>query len=432
MVRRMKVVRVVQRGEVFGDVFAPPSKSYTHRAVFVASLAEGTSVINSPLISRDTRATIGAVMSFGASVEQQESSLLVEGLRRPRVPENVIDAMNSGTTLRIATAVASLADGGYTVLTGDESLRRRPMGPLLEALNQLGVEAWSTRGNGCAPVVVKGKGNIAGTCSIRGDVSSQFVSGLVVAGSASEGGLEVRMTGDVVSRPYIEATCEVVRRFGGRVSFEGNEVKVEGGGLEPKEFTVPGDFGLASFLMAVPVLMGGSLRVWNLDRSLPQADAAILDVLSRMGARFREGRDHVELYGSELRGVEVDLRDAPDLLPVVAVLACFAEGETVVRGVRHARYKESDRITVLARELRKAGVDVEELSDGLVIRGSTLREAVLDPEGDHRLFMAFSILSLASQGKIATLGLESVDVSYPEFLRDLTSMGCEVEVRDAG
>jgi 3-phosphoshikimate 1-carboxyvinyltransferase len=240
------------------------------------------------------------------------------------------------------------------------------------------------------------------------------------------------MTGDVVSRPYIEATCEVVRRFGGRVSFEGNEVKVEGGGLEPKEFTVPGDFGLASFLMAVPVLMGGSLRVWNLDRSLPQADAAILDVLSRMGARFREGRDHVELYGSELRGVEVDLRDAPDLLPVVAVLACFAEGETVVRGVRHARYKESDRISVLARELRKAGVDVEELSDGLVIRGSTLREAVLDPEGDHRLFMAFSILSLASQGKIATLGLESVDVSYPEFLRDLTSMGCEVEVRDAG
>ncbi len=428
----MRVVRVVQRGEVFGDVVAPPSKSYTHRALFVASLAEGTSLVRSPLISRDTRASIGAVRSFGASIEERESSLLVEGVRRPRVPDDVIDAMNSGTTLRVATAVASLARGGDTVLTGDESLRRRPMGPLLEALNQLGVEAWSTRGNGCAPVVVRGKGDLSGTCSIRGDVSSQFVSGLVVAGSASEGGLEVRLTGEVVSRPYIEATCEVVRRFGGRASFEGDEVRVEGVGLESGEFTVPGDFGLAAFLMAVPVLMGGSLRVWSLDRSLPQADATVLDVLREMGARFKVGRDHVELYGSELRGVRADLRDAPDLLPVVAVLACFAEGETVIKGVGHARYKESDRISVLARELSKAGVNVEELGDGLVIRGSRLREAVLDPENDHRLFMAFAVLSLASQGRIATLGLESVDVSYPEFLRDLSSIGCGVEVRDAG
>ncbi len=428
----MKVVRVLQRGEVFGDVYAPPSKSYTHRAVFVASLAEGTSVVGSPLISRDTSATIGAVRRFGASVEQRESSLLVEGVGRPKVPDDVIDAMNSGTTLRIATAVASLASGGYTVLTGDESLRRRPMGPLLEALNQLGVEAWSTRGNGCAPVVVKGKGNLTGSCSIRGDVSSQFVSGLVIAGSASEGGLEVRLTGEVVSRPYIEATCEVVRRFGGRASFEGSEVRVEGGGLEPREFRVPGDFGLASFLMAVPVLMGGSLRVWNLDRSLPQADAMILEVLGEMGARFKAGRDHVEVYGSELRGVRVNLRDAPDLLPVIAVLACFAEGETVITGVGHARYKESDRISVLARELSRAGASVEELEDGLVVRGSALREAVLDPEGDHRLFMAFAVLSLASQGRIATLGLESLDVSYPNFLLDLSSIGCEVEVLDAG
>ncbi len=428
----MKVVRVLQKGEIFGDVRAPPSKSYTHRAVFVASLAEGTSVVRSPLISRDTSATIGAVRRFGASVEQRESSLLVEGVGRPKVPDDVIDAMNSGTTLRIATAVASLAAGGYTVLTGDESLRRRPMGPLLEALNQLGVEAWSTRGNGCAPVVVRGKGDLTGSCSIRGDVSSQFVSGLVIAGSASEGGLEVRLTGEVVSRPYIEATCEVVRRFGGSASFEGSEVRVEGKGLEPGEFQVPGDFGLASFLMAVPVLMGGSLRVWNLDGSLPQADAMILDVLREMGARFRVGRDHVELYGSELKGVRVNLKDAPDLLPVIAVLACFAEGETVITGVGHARYKESDRISVLARELSKAGASVEELEDGLVVRGSALREAVLNPEGDHRLFMAFALLSLASQGRIATLGLESLDVSYPNFLLDLSSIGCEVEVRDAG
>ncbi|MEM2492292.1 MAG: 3-phosphoshikimate 1-carboxyvinyltransferase [Nitrososphaerota archaeon] len=432
MVGRMKLVRVRQREEVFGDVTAPPSKSYTHRAVFVASLSDGTSTVRSPLISRDTVATINAVRAFGAQVDQREGLLVVEGMERPQVPEDVIDAMNSGTTLRIATAVASLVEGGYTVLTGDGSLRRRPMGPLLEALGQLGVEAWSTRNNGCAPVVVKGEGGLRGKCAMRGDVSSQFVSGLIVAGSASDGALEVSLTGEVVSRPYIEATCEVVRRFGGRVSLEGSRVLVEGGGLRAREFVVPGDYGLAAFLMAVPLLMGGSVRVWNLDRSLPQADAAILEVLREMGARFREGENYVEVFGSDLHGVHVDLRDAPDLLPVVAVLACFAEGETVVSGVGHARYKETDRIAVLARELSKAGATVEEKRDGLVVRGAELREAVLDPEGDHRLFMAFALLSLASQGKVATLGVESVDVSYPNFLRDLSAVGCEVEVRDAG
>ncbi|MEM2043108.1 MAG: 3-phosphoshikimate 1-carboxyvinyltransferase, partial [Nitrososphaerota archaeon] len=164
----MKLVRVRQREEVFGDVTAPPSKSYTHRAVFVASLSDGTSTVRSPLISRDTVATINAVRAFGAQVDQREGLLVVEGMERPQVPEDVIDAMNSGTTLRIATAVASLVEGGYTVLTGDGSLRRRPMGPLLEALGQLGVEAWSTRNNGCAPVVVKGEGGLRGKCAMRG------------------------------------------------------------------------------------------------------------------------------------------------------------------------------------------------------------------------------------------------------------------------
>ncbi|MCS7127652.1 MAG: 3-phosphoshikimate 1-carboxyvinyltransferase, partial [Thaumarchaeota archaeon] len=168
-----------------------------------------------------------------------------------------------------------------------------------------------------------------------------------------------------------------------------------GHGMKRGRFTVPGDYGLAAFVMVVPVLLGGSVRVTGLDPSLPQADAAIVDILEKMGAHVRHGEGYVETYGSTIEGIEVDLRDAPDLLPVVALLGLFAEGRTVIRGVKHARYKESDRVAVLARELEKAGATVSEFEDGLSVAGGTVNDAVLDPRDDHRLFMAFAVLSAA-------------------------------------
>ncbi|MEN3047773.1 MAG: 3-phosphoshikimate 1-carboxyvinyltransferase [Candidatus Caldarchaeales archaeon] len=421
----MGAVALRPKRSIGGEVRAPPSKSYTHRAVFLASLAEGESVVYNPLISRDTRATIEAVRTFGADVELLGDAVVIEG-GWPRVPQDVIDAMNSGTTLRIATAVAALVHGGYSVLTGDESLRKRPMQPLLDALNQLGVEAWSTRGNGRAPVVVKGKGTLGGRCSLRGDVSSQFVSALAIAGSACEEVTEVDVVGELVSRPYVAATLETIRAFGGGAEFDGERLVAGGRTIRRSRFTVPGDYGLAAFVLVLPVLLGGYVRVTGLDPALPQADSAIVEILEAMGASVRRGEDYVETMGSTLEGIEVDLRDSPDLLPVVAVLGFFADGRTVVRGVRHARFKESDRVSVLAAELARAGAVVQEFEDGLSVSPGTVNDVVLDPREDHRLFMAFAVLSAATHGRVKTLGVGSVDVSYPDFLKDVSGIGLEV------
>ncbi|GBC71997.1 3-phosphoshikimate 1-carboxyvinyltransferase [Candidatus Calditenuaceae archaeon HR02] len=418
----------IRAEKVSGEVRAPPSKSYTHRSIAAALLAPGESRIYNPLYSRDTEATINAARLFGARLQSKKDEVKVEGVEVPKTPENVIDAMNSGTTLRIMTCIAGLTEGGYTVLTGDESLRKRPMQPLLEALAQLGVRAWSTKLDGTAPIIVEG-GRMGGECGIRGDISSQFVSGLLIAGAAADKPLTINIQGSLVSRPYIDATITVLRLFGATVKREGySRFYTEPTGYRPAEFTVPGDYGLAGFIMAAPLMAGGRIRVAGLDPKLPQADYRLVEVLRDMGARVIEGDGFVEVSEASLAGVDVDLRDSPDLLPIVSVLAAVAEGETRIKGVTHARFKESDRIHALAVELAKASIHVEETSDGLTIRPGKLVKARLDPRGDHRLFMAFALLSLATGGLIEVLGPESASVSYPNFMDDLKLLGCEVEI----
>ncbi|MEM1967435.1 MAG: 3-phosphoshikimate 1-carboxyvinyltransferase [Nitrososphaerota archaeon] len=412
-----------------GEVRAPPSKSYTHRAVSVALLAPGASTINNPLYSRDTEATINAAKLFGAQLEAREQAITMHGLSKPQTPENVVDAMNSGTTLRIMTCVAGLVKKGYTVLTGDESLRKRPMQPLLDALGQLKIKAWSSKLNGTAPVIVEA-GEMGGECVIRGDISSQFITGLLIAGSCTAEGVKVRVQGRLVSKPYIDATINVMKAFGASVEREGYSLFYSNpSGYHSTIFTVPGDYGLAGFMMAAPLVAGGRVKISGLDPSLPQADYRVVEIIRAMGADVREDEGCVEVSEAGLRGVDVELSDSPDLLPVVAVLASVAEGETRIRGVGHARYKESDRISALASELFKAGIRVQELHDGLVVGGGRLRPARLDPRGDHRLFMAFALLSLASGGGLEVLDPECASVSYPQFLDDLKKLGCEVEAR---
>lgn len=419
------IVRV-RASKVEGEVKAPPSKSYTHRAVSIALLAPGESEVNNPLYSRDTEATIKAAKLFGAALNIQSNSIKVQGLEQPKTPENVIDAMNSGTTLRIMTCIAGLTRRGFTVLTGDESLRRRPMQPLLDALNQLGIRAWSTRLNGTAPVIVEG-GEMGGKCGIRGDVSSQFISGLLIAGCAAKESFSVEVEGELVSKPYVDATISVLRLFGGEVENKNYSLfSTQPTGYKPARFTVPGDYGLAGFIMAAPLVAGGKARITGLNPSLPQADYKVVEALRAMGADVREGDEFIEVEESSLRGVDISLRDSPDLLPILAVLAALAEGETRIREVGHARFKESDRIRALATELSKTSIRVREMPDGLVVEGGRPKAARLDPQGDHRLFMAFTLLSLATHGSIEVLDPESAAVSYPNFLEDLEALGCEV------
>lgn len=427
----MALVRIRCR-EAKGKIRAPPSKSYTHRGIIIASLAEGMSTIYNPLLSMDTAASIEGVKLMGAKAVLEDKKLIIEGVEQPETPADVIDAKNSGTTLRILTAVAGLVKSGYTVLTGDESLRRRPMQPLLDALQQLGVEAWSARLNGCAPVIVRGGGYKLRECTISGEISSQYISGLMIAGAKTSGGVLINITGRIVSLPYIYATMKTQEVFGAKSTISNNQIITEGSGYRSAEFKVPGDYGLAAFILAIPFIAAGEVTVEGLTPDLPQPDISIISIIKEMGGDVEQRGDEVAARHSTLDGLTVSLRDAPDLLPVISVLAAVADGETVITDVRHARFKESDRISVITSELKKAGIHVEEMPDGVRIRPGEIKPATLDPHGDHRLFMAFSLLSIYSGGRILVKDPECVAISYPQFLKDLTSIGCEVEIVNDG
>lgn len=412
---------------------APPSKSYTHRAIFAGTIARGESIIRNCLICKDTIATVKACKSFGADIVPKEQTFSVYGRGELITPTDVIDVGNSGTTLRLATGLSCHVRDGYVVLTGDESIRARPMKPLLDALKSLGIECWSARNNGSAPVIVKGSTLKGGDISIDGRVSSQFISSLLFTASKSSNPIRIRVEEGAVSKPYIDSTIRVMKDFGLRIerdqysSFEVYGLEY----LRPSKFVVPGDFGLSAFLLAGAALTEGKVTVNGLDFSMPQADRAIVDVLEEMGVRVvvdeSNGRVTAEGQGRPLAG-NFQLGDSPDLLPVVALLASKAEGVTEIRGVAHARFKESDRIMILARELKKLGIKVKELDDGLIIEGNNeVRGGSLDPDGDHRLFMAFCVLGLVCEEGCRVEGVESMYVSYPNFLSDLEKLGGKVE-----
>jgi len=427
--------RVLSAGLLSGSVSVPPSKSYTHRAVLMASLAVSDkrgkgSRIRNPLLSRDTNATVDACAAMGAEMERQEGVLTIKGTR-PKVPDDVVNVENSGTTLRFMTSAFSLAPEGYVVLTGDSSIRRRPMQPLLDALGQLGVKAWSSRGNGCAPVVVNAGGMRGGKASIRGDVSSQFISSLLISTPMAETDTTLRVA-DAVSRPYIEMTLRLAEHFGVKVRKEGySEFEVASGQeYRASEFSVPADFSSASFIVAAVAMIGGKVRIENLDASLPQGDARITEIVRLMGARVAEERGALLISsdGERLHGGTFDLGDTPDLLPVVAALALRCDSPVEIVGTAHARFKETDRIAIVAKELSKLGVTIKERSDGLKIlpRKGRLEAAPLDAHDDHRMFMAFSLASMLIPGGAPIVGAESLDVSYPTFLEDIKKLGAKV------
>lgn len=415
---------------VGGTATAPPSKSYTHRAILAAGFVDGTTRIDHPLVSADTRATARTVAAFGGTVEEHGDTFEIAGFGRPEVPDDVIDCANSGTTMRLTTATAALADG-LTVLTGDESLRARPQGPLLDAIESLGGRAESTRANGKAPLVVGGPIE-GGTVSIPGDVSSQFVSALLLAGAWTKTGIEIDIETPLKSAPYVEITREVLSSFG-----IGTERTTEGfavAGDQPFDadgrYRVPGDFSSSSYLLAAGALAADeSLEIEGIYPSA-QGDSAIVEHLERMGADISWERETgtITVASSPLSGVEIDVGDTPDLLPTLAVSGAVADGDTRLVNAEHVRYKETDRVSAMADELEKLGASVTERPDSLTIHGdgSTLRGARVDGRNDHRIVMALSVAGLVAEGTTTVVGAEHVDVSFPEFFDVLADLGVGV------
>ncbi|MFC6904551.1 3-phosphoshikimate 1-carboxyvinyltransferase [Halalkalicoccus tibetensis] len=426
-----------------GSARAPPSKSYTHRAILAAGYADGA-LVREPLDSADPHATARAVEAFGGDVSESDDGLAVEGFAgRPDVPDDVIDCANSGTTMRLVTGTAALADG-LTVLTGDDSLRSRPQGPLLDAIGGLGGRAESTRHNGQAPLVIGGP-IPGGEVSIPGDVSSQYITALLMAGAVAEEGIEIELETELKSAPYVDITLELLAEFGVEaepVGADGGEVRSAGASgfrvpgnqsYEPEggEYRVPGDFSSISYLLAAGVLAAEEGLTVRGAKPSAQGDTAIVEIVERMGGDVEWDREEgtIEASKSDLSGVEVDVGDTPDLLPTIATLGAVANGETRITDCEHVRYKETDRVSAMADELGKMGASVTEHEDELVIHGdeSELSGATVEGHDDHRIIMALSLAGLVAEGETTVRGAEHVDVSFPDFFDVLYDLGAAIE-----
>lgn len=420
----------VSRSSLNGKVICPSSKSYTHRAIFISSLANGNSQIINPLMSRDTLATINACRAFGVEIKRDDHGLIVSGNGSLKVPDDVINVENSGTTMRFVTAISALLKNGYVIITGDDSIRKRPMGPLLSALKQLGVKCFSAAGNDKAPIIVEGGGISGNHISIDGSISSQFISGILIAGVRAEAGISLNVIGKQVSRSYIETTLNVMAKFGAKVEKSKNFRKydIAYNKYTPSTFTIPGDFSTAALLLSAGTLAGGEVTVTNLDFSLPQGDSKILEILKKIGAviTINKNKGTVKTVGiGDLDGGEFDLSDTPDLLPVVAILSLKSRNPVRIYGVSHTRYKETDRLRIIASEFRKFGVKTKMHPDEItIVSPKKLKNAHIDSHNDHRLFMSFVIASMMTE-KSTVDGLESVDVSYPSFVKDMKKIGAK-------
>ncbi len=418
---------IVGASGIGGTVTAPPSKSYTHRAFIIASLADGDSIIESPLLAGDTLSTLNAMRAFGVEVEENDN-IAIKGSGGALVtPTGEIDCGNSGTTIRLVSSVAAL-DGTVTLM-GDESVQSRPMQPLLRALEQLGVKTSSA--SGTAPVTIEGGGIEGGEVEIRGDVSSQFISSLLIAAPYAENDTKIRITTPLLSRPYVDMTLDIMEKFGVSVEGDYEAFKIRAGQkYTGTNYPVEGDYSSASYFFALAALTGSEITVKNLNQNSKQADRMILKILEEMGASVSVEGFEVTVRGNGLTGIEVDLSDAPDLLPTVAALGCKAHGETVIKNVGHARFKETDRIAAVAKEFKKFGVEIKEYKDGMSIKGAPkLKGGEVKSYKDHRMAMALAVLGACSEGTTVIDDVHCIKISFPGFFESMQNVGLGVRLK---
>ncbi len=430
--------------ELSGEVKAPSSKSYTHRAIILASLAKGRSLVFNPLLSEDTLATLSACNDLGANITNFGDYLEIEGVSGKISPdfepliadvkrEPVINLANSGTSLRLLTSIAALGDK-KVIFTGDESLQTRPMNDLLDALSQLGVKTESTDGK--APITVY-PGFDGGEATISGNISSQFISSILISAPLTENGVNLEVLPEFVSKPYVDMTIDVMNKFSVNLKSQILEDNITKFTVSPQEYTsceyiVEGDYSSSSYLLAACGIFGGELKILNLFKDSKQGDKIILDIIEKMGPTIIREDTYITIKSDgNLKAIpEIDLSDAPDLLITVAVLAALAEGTTKITGIGHTRFKETNRIASTCEELRKCGCNLEEFDDEIIIHGQTFddnRDFTVSSHKDHRLAMAFSLINLKGYNITIEDG-HVFNVSFPNFLDVMSEIGVELDL----
>jgi len=418
----------VEKSKISGQIVCPPNKSYTHRAIFLASLAGNNSKVDNVLLSADTLATIEACKKFGAEIETKGLSIIVKNPIKLGINVSEINTENSGTTIRIASGIASLFSQEIT-LTGDSSLQKRPMKPLLDALSSIGAQCSSTDGK--PPIKIKGR-ILGGDVTIPGNFSSQFVSALLISAPLTNNGINLTIEGNLVSKPYLDATIATMRKFGVTVQ---TLIPYKRYNITPQiykntTFTIPIDFSSLALLLSAAVLNGEEIIIKGSMGDLPQGDEVFIDILEQMGVTVIINDEEIKIKSPEkLKGGKFDLSNSPDILPPLAILSLNTSSPIEIVNVKHARLKETDRIAIISRELVKLGIKVEEKEDGLILESSeNLTSAELNSENDHRLFMAFCIAGMYI-GDCTVTNPESVKVSYPNFVEEMNRLGAKIIVQ---
>ena len=412
----------IKPSSLTGTVSAPPSKSITHRYLIISALAEGVSLLKKPLHSDDTSATVEGLRKLGISISDEGGDWKIKGGTLIS-PDSIIDCNESGTTMRLLIGLCSLLDKPCT-LSGAPSLLRRPNKPLLDALDQLGVQTQSDAGY--PPITVTGKMR-GGYADIPGDVSSQFISSIILAAPYAESPVELRITTHVESKPYVKMTLDTMKKSGIKIEYLDNleHFHIPNGKYSPLRTGIEGDWSSAAYMLAAGTL-AGKVHVDNLDLDSSQADKEIIRILDEMGAYIKIKGKRVTAEKSKLNALETDLSDCPDLFPIVACLCSVAEGTSRVTGLSRLRIKESDRLAAMMEGLHKMGIEIAGDDDSVRITGSLPRGAVIDPHNDHRIAMSFAVLSHVAEGETTIMNPECVSKSYPGFWEDLRQIGARI------
>jgi 3-phosphoshikimate 1-carboxyvinyltransferase len=422
---------ISRKSRLKGAVSIPASKSHTIRAVAIASLAHGNSVIRNPLWSGDTEAAVLCYRAFGARIDTaDDKAWKVAGFGgRITPPKETIDVLNSGTTLRVAMGSAALAEpGAATNFTGDEQIQSRPIAPLMQSLEELGAKCVSLKNNGKAPVRVSG-GLRGGRTSIAA-FTSQYLSSLLMCTPLAQADTDIEVT--LLNEPgYVQMTLDWLDKQGIQYEHDGLRRFHMTGRQSYKAYDlpVPADFSSATFFLCAAALFGDGVTLKGLDFSDSQPDKAVVDYLRAMGADITTGPDGITVKGSSLKGITIDMNATPDALPAMAVTGAFAEGTTRLVNVPQARSKETDRIKCMAEELAKMGAKVEELPDGLVVHHSKLQAAQLDGRGDHRIVMALSLAAMGLEKPCVIETAEAIKVTFPEFVTLMNTLGGDMEIK---
>ncbi|MHA1835548.1 MAG: 3-phosphoshikimate 1-carboxyvinyltransferase [Candidatus Odinarchaeia archaeon] len=411
-----------------GEVEAPPSKSHTHRILVASLLSKREVKIINPLIAGDVNATVNACKLFGAVVEYKKNILKIIPPEKLKIPEKPINAFNSATTIRFMASVAALIPG-RTTLTGSESLKQRPMVDLINSLRELNVNCNYLEKEGYPPFNVEGGFEFGGKTTISGSISSQFISSLLLALPYAKKDSTVKVIPPLISKPYIEMTLDIIKKGNVLIKHKNlYEFTIPGKQkYDFREYTVPGDFSSTSFLMAAAAITNSKIIIKNIDFNSIHPDRKIVEYLTKMGVKLivKPEKREIIVESADLNGARIYCGDNPDLIPVLTIVALYSKGKTILYGAEHVRFKETNRLSVLANELKKCGVKIKETKTGLSIEGvaSLKPSEELNSYGDHRMFMAFCLAGLKAEKPLIIKDSESYKDSYPGFIRDLEKLG---------